>query len=336
MKNVLYIGNDLKNKQSNISGIQILGALLEGEGYKLYYASSQSQKLLRLFDMLWSVLKLHKRIDTVLIDTYSTQNFYYAVLVSQVCRLLKLPYVPILHGGHLPKRLKQHPKLSALVFKYAKQNVSPSLYLKEEFQSFGYDNIVHIPNTIQIDNYPFKSKTYDTLRLLWVRSFSKIYNPELAIHVLHDLKKHNPDVTLCMVGPDSDGTLKHVKEMALKLNLDVEFTGKLTKTEWILRSEQYNIFLNTTNVDNTPVSVIEAMALGLPIVSTNVGGLPYLISDYDDGLLVPPNDVDAMVKAVIALQTDNGLRHKLITNARAKSESFAWGAVKPLWKSLLS
>jgi len=74
----------------------------------------------------------------------------------------------------------------------------------------------------------------------------------------------------------------------------------------------------------------------LPIVSTNVGGLPYLISDYDDGLLVPPNDVDAMVNGIITLQSDANLRHKLIYNARAKSESFAWTAIKPIWKSLLS
>ncbi|WP_179335389.1 glycosyltransferase family 4 protein [Winogradskyella costae] len=335
MINVLYIGNNLKNKRSNISGIHTLGALLEGDGFSVYYASSQSNKLFRLLDMLWSVLRLQKNIDFVLIDTYSTQNFYYALLVSQLCRVLKLPYIPILHGGNLASRLKKSPKLSTSLFKYAKCNVSPSPFLKEVFEQHGY-NAIHIPNSIEIENYPFKNKTYDTPRLLWVRSFSEIYNPKLAIQVFNKLKKSYPNATLCMVGPDSDGTLKAVKELALELNLDVKFTGKLTKSEWIALSDDYNIFINTTNVDNTPISVIEAMALGLPIVSTNVGGLPFLISHTEDGLLVPLKDVSTMANAIIKLQSDPNLRMKLIANARKKSEQFDWVSVKPLWKSLLS
>lgn len=336
MTNVLYIGNNLKNQRSNISGIQTLGALLEGEGFKVYYASSQSNKLIRLLDMLRSTLKLRNKVDVVLIDTYSTQNFYYALLVSQLCRLLDLPYIPILHGGDLPSRLKHNPKLSTLVFTHAKYNVSPSLFLKQAFESFGYTNLVHIPNAIKIENYPIKPKTYDAPRLLWVRSFSEIYNPKLAVQVFGDLKKNYPNATLCMVGPDSDGTLDKVKQLATKLQLDVKFTGKLTKTDWILLSEGYNIFINTTNVDNTPVSVIEAMALGLPVVSTNVGGLPFLLSDRFDGLLVPPNDVSAMVSAIVQLQTDEDHRMQLITNARKKSEGFAWSVIKTEWLSVLS
>ena len=87
----------------------------------------------------------------------------------------------------------------------------------------------------------------------------------------------NFDATLAMIGPDVDGSLTKVKDLARKKNLDVNFTGKLSKPEWINYSKDFNVFINTTNFDNTPVSVIEAMALGLPVVSTNVGGMPFLI-----------------------------------------------------------
>jgi glycosyltransferase involved in cell wall biosynthesis len=74
----------------------------------------------------------------------------------------------------------------------------------------------------------------------------------------------------------------------------------------------------------------------LPIVSTNVGGIPFLISDGTDGLLVNPQDVDAMAHAIIRLKSDDVLRLKLITNARAKVEKFGWNAVRPQWEALLS
>jgi glycosyltransferase involved in cell wall biosynthesis len=85
-----------------------------------------------------------------------------------------------------------------------------------------------------------------------------------------------------------------------------------------------------------PVSVIEAMALGLPIVSTDVGGLPFLITNNEDGLLVPPNDVNAMVDAIIKLKKDTNHKDKLVINARKKVEKFDWNQVRVKWERLLS
>ncbi|WP_344714924.1 glycosyltransferase family 4 protein [Winogradskyella damuponensis] len=335
-KNVLYIGNNLKSKTSNISGIQTLGVLLEKEGHRIYYASSKTNKIVRLLDMFWNILKLYNKVDFVLIDTYSTINFYYALIISQLCRFLNLKYIPILHGGNLESRLKRSRVLSNLIFKKAYKLVAPSNFLKTVFEKYGNNNIIHIPNTLIIDNYPFQNRSSNPPRLLWVRSFSKIYNPKLAIHVFNEVKKQYSNATLCMVGPDSDGTLREVQELASQLKLNVKFTGKLTKKEWILISKEYNIFINTTNFDNTPVSVIEAMALGLPVVSTNVGGLPFLISNNIDGILVEPKNVNAMVGAIIKLSSDEDNRNKLVSNARSKVENYDWSEVKHKWEALLS
>ncbi|MBR9845714.1 MAG: glycosyltransferase family 4 protein, partial [Algicola sp.] len=246
-------------------------------------------------------LKLAKRVDVVLIDTYSTQNFYYALSISQLCRILNVSYIPILHGGNLTSRLNSHPKWCRLIFKNATCNVSPSLFLKEAFETAGFENIIHIPNTIKIEEYPFDNRNYDEPKLLWVRSFSKIYNPELAVKVFRNIKDLYPNASLCMVGPDADGSQKAVEALAQDLNLNVTFTGKLEKIQWIKLARDYNIFINTTNLDNTPLSVIEAMALGVPVVSTNVGGMPYLITHNGDGLLVQPNHADDMSSAVVSI-----------------------------------
>ncbi len=96
-----------------------------------------------------------------------------------------------------------------------------------------------------------------------------------------------------------------------------------------------DIFLNTTNVDNTPVSVMEAMVCGLCIVSTNVGGVPDLVDDGQNGLLVPPADSAAMAAGVLRILDDPTLAARLSGNARLKAELFDWSALLPQWEQLL-
>lgn len=272
----------------------------------------------------------------MLIDTFSTSNFYYALITSQLARLLALKYIPILHGGNLPHRLKHSEHLSTLIFKYAVHNVSPSLYLAHEFKKYNFDTL-YIPNTIPIAEIPFKMRTNLEPKLLWVRAFDKIYNPALAIKVMALLKKDYENASLCMVGPDKDGSLNQTKELAIQLGVaeSVTFTGVLPKEQWHQLSQNYDIFINTTNIDNMPVSIVEAMALGLPVVSTNAGGLPYLIENGVDGLLTPVKDEKKMAKAIEMLLNNAEKAGEMSKNAREKAEQFDENTVKMQWHKLL-
>ena len=334
MTHLVYIGNKLAHKGNTASTIDTLGLHFEDLGYKVTYASSKQRLVSRFIDMLWTVIKQRKTADFVLIDTYSTLNFYYALAVSQLCRVLRLQYIPILHGGNLPNRLNSNPKLSRLLFKHSHVNISPSEYIKHHFEIKGYLCKV-IPNSIAISQYEFNSRAIDEVKLLWVRSFSKIYNPTLAVDILDALKAKGYDANLCMVGPEKDGSLEQTKAYAKSKTLDVTFTDGLTKSEWISLSKDYNVFINTTNFDNMPVSVIEAMALGLPVISTNVGGLPFLIHHQKDGLLVPPNQVEGFVNAVQQLKEDHSFLDEMTKHARQKAECYDWQQVKAQWLSIL-
>ena len=331
MKNILYIGNKLHSKNRNVSSIDTLVPLIEKEGYALYYASSRLNKVLRLLEMLIACVRHRKQVDVVIIDTYSTLNFYYALFVSQLCRILNLKYIPSLNGGNLPKRLQENPFLCQLIFNHAYKNVSPSLFLKQTFEDFGYTNIDYIPNSIELEHYPFKERSFERVNLFWVRSFSIIYNPLLAVKIVKALQDDGIEASLCMVGPDSDGTLKQTKKLAKHLDVDVQFPGKLSKPEWVKLAQDYNIFINTTNFDNMPVSVVEGMALGMVVISTNVGGMPYLIDDGHDGILIEPDNVNAFVNAIKQILGDPELANLLGVNARRKVEQFDWNIVKHLW-----
>ncbi|MAP54795.1 glycosyltransferase family 4 protein [Altibacter sp.] len=335
-RNLLYIGNKLSKKGSTVTSIETLGTLLEKEGFVVRTASSVSHKMLRMLDMLWKTLRYAPTSSVVLIDTYSTQNFYYAVAVARLCRMLQVPYIPILRGGDLPQRLKKSPHLSRKLFTGAKTNVCPSQYLLEAFKTSGYKNLTFIPNTLELDQYPFVLRKEIQPRLLWVRSFSEIYHPKLALDVLEQLITMGFDAQLCMVGPEKDGSLERCKAIARDKGLPVIFTGLLKKEAWVDRAKEYDIFINTTNFDNTPVSVLEAMALGLPVISTNVGGIPHLLTHEEDALLVPPNDANAFTKTVVQVLADASLASKLSRNGRAKVTAFDWQVVKQAWVTLLN
>ena len=335
-KNLLYLGNALSHKDITVTTIDTLSRQLRAEGYTVKVASSFENKGLRLLDMLWQVFKHRSTVDMVLIDSYSTTNFWYAVYVAKLCRMFKLPYIPILHGGNLPERLKSNPSTSEALFGKAFMNVAPSGYLYNAFTQAGFTNLKEIPNTIDITEYPFKERRNVGPKLLWVRAFAEIYNPILALKVLQQLLKTYPKASLCMIGPEKDESYTACKIFAKEQQLPVTFTGKLTKAEWILLSSDYDLFINTTNFDNTPVSVIEAMALGLPVVSTNVGGLSYLLSDLEDALLVPPYNEEQMIKAIRELLQNETLAHQLSLAARSKAEGFDWENVKSFWNELLS
>lgn len=335
-KTILYLGNKLASKGFTPTGIDTLGPQLESLGFAVFYASSKRSKPVRLLDMIWLIFRYREQADYVLIDTYSTQNFWFAYVAARMCKRFRLNYIPILHGGNLPQRLKGSQKASYFLFKNACQLVAPSAYLAYHFKNAGYSNVEVIANALELNSYPFKFREELKPKLLWVRSFAAIYNPMLALEVLERLLDEYPNAQLCMVGPDKDGSLEACKMYALSKHLPVVFTGKLEKSEWLNLAADYDIFINTTHIDNTPVSVLEAMALGLPIVSTAVGGVPYILKNEETGLLVVDEDCDGFVKAIARLLTDKSFVQNITQNAQDHIKQYDWNAVKKQWSNILS
>lgn len=307
--------------------------MLQAEGYHLRYASSATNKLVRLADMLWMTIRNSRWSDFVLIDTYSTWNFWYSFAVSQLCRLLNRNYILILHGGNLPQRLKKNPTLCRMVFKNAFQCVAPSRYLVTAFKREGYD-IVHIPNPVDTAQFKFKHRESIGPKLIWVRSLDELYNPEMALRVLRDLKKNFPEVSLVMVGPDR-GKLESLQKFAKENQLDVVFTGKLSKHQWAQLADDCDILLNTSTVDNAPFSILEALALGLFVVSTDVGGIPFLIEHERHGLLVGSGESKAMAHCVRRLVENSELRKVLSVESKILITDSSLGKVGEKWNEIL-
>lgn len=334
-KRIFYVGNKLSKHGINQTSVETLGPLLEKNGFIVSCASDQLNPIVRMLDMLFRMLKHGLRSDYVLIDTYSTWNFWYAFIIAQMCRLFNIKYIAKLHGGNLPQRIKKSPWSSRQIFAYSYANVAPSNYLLSAFLEQGYRNTIYIPNTINLKKYNHKVRTKLEPRLLWVRKIAPIYNPHMALDVVSLLRTDYPNIQLTMVGPQMQELAEEVKNRVEKEKLPITFTGGLKKKEWIELSADFDLFINTTHFDNMPVSVMEAMALGLPVVSTNVGGLPYLIDDQVDGLLVNDNDAQAMANRIADLLEQRIDSTQLTKNAYKKLKSMDNAVVIEQWRQLL-
>lgn len=335
-RTILYIGNKLSSSKTNPTTQTTLAEGLKAEGYTVISASPLQNKVLRLSHMILVFLKNARKADYVLIDVYSTQNFWYAVLIAKLAGTFSKKYIPILHGGDLKKRFRRSPAATHKLLGNAYCIISPSLYLQKEVKEMGISDVRYIPNPLFLRKYAFKQRENLSPKLLWVRAFDEIYNPLLALKCLKLLLKSYPGAELCMVGPDKDGSLGKCRRYAAKHRLPVTFTGKMKKKEWTALAAKYDIFLNTSDIDNTPVSVIEAMALGIPVVTTNVGGIPYLIEDKRTGYLVAPGDPATMAERIEDLLQNPGNAFKFSRCGRGKTKEFDWELIKAAWHKVLT
>jgi glycosyltransferase involved in cell wall biosynthesis len=190
---------------------------------------------------------------------------------------------------------------------------------------------------IEIDDYPFHEREIVRPSLIWMRSFHEVYNPEMAIRVLAGLKKIWPDASLTMAGADK-GLRTDTEKLAIDLGLSssIRFVGFLDHHGKLEEFSKADIYINTNRIDNMPVSVLEARALGLPVVATEVGGLAYLITHGEDGLLVPDNDCEAMITAVKELVENPKLAHRLSLRGREAVDASDWPQVRAKWEAMLS
>ncbi len=335
---VALIGNFLSQSGGSRCVCEELALRLAGAGWSVITSSDKRARVWRLSDMVRTVWTQRNKYAVALVEVYSGHAFIWAEVVSAVLRSIGKPYVLALHGGNLPKFARRHPGRVRRLLRSTQVVTVPSNYLRAEMSAYG-GQFQLLPNALDLSRYKYRLRPSPQPLLTWLRSFHEIYNPSLAVRVLANLMEQFAETQLTMVGPDKkDGSLQRAEKLALELGVlkHLHLPGGVAKTEvpgWLDRAD---IFLNTTNADNTPVSVLEAMACGLPVVSTDVGGLRYLLEHEQDGLLVPPDDTEAMASAVRRLLMKDGLAERLSRNGRSKAEGYDWKRVLPQWEALLS
>lgn len=335
MTAALILGPHLSGQGDSIKVCEELAQSLRDAGWPVWTASHRRGGLARTVDAVAAVLRWRRRYQVAQVDVFSGRAFYWSEAVCWALEAAGKPYVLTLHGGGLPAFARRRPRRVARLLRRAQAVTAPSRYLQE---AFGEARPIQlIPNAIDLSRYRFQARPNPQPRLMWLRAFHHLYNSVLAVETLAELKADFPEATLRMIGPDrGDGELARCRRSVERLALGaaVAFDGPVPKQEAPWRLQLGEIFINTSAVDNTPVSVIEAMACGLPIVSTRVGGIPALLEDGEDALLTGA-DPGEMAAAVRRLLTEPALAMRLSANARRKAEQMDWSTVLPRWQRLL-
>jgi len=335
---IIYIGNKLLKTRKTKAVIDTLTELLSKE-LDLRSYSSYANPILRIADGVYHLLKYRNKLEVVMLDVFSSKNFYYSYLLGTICRYLRLPYVLFLHGGNLPHRHQQSTKLVNKLFNQASKIVTPSGYLFDYFKHY-YPHIEIIPNTVDESKYQFKAnRDYGSPAILYLRGFGEVYNPQMLIKALPAIVATYPKTKVYMLGHNLDGTLENCKQLADQLSLSnqIEFKGTCSTEEWLELSEKCNLMVSTPNFDNTPISVIEGMMLGLPVISTDVGGVKYLIENNKTGFLVEKGDYQNLANTII-----NALKNKhqldlIAEHAMAMADkNYTWKQVKIKWINLFN
>jgi glycosyltransferase involved in cell wall biosynthesis len=150
-----------------------------------------------------------------------------------------------------------------------------------------------------------------------VARLAPVKNQALLIRSFADVLRHVPGAQLVIVGdgPEREALREQIEQLGLVGA--VHLAGEQRDIPSLLRA--FDVFALPSKAEGTSMSVLEAMASGVPVVASAVGGTPALLDDGRCGLLVPPNDVSALTAALLTVLADRDRRHQLAAAARTRA-----------------
>jgi glycosyltransferase involved in cell wall biosynthesis len=233
------------------------------------------------------------------------------------------------HSGEAEAHLARWGLLVHPFLRWVDEIVVPSQYLKDVFARHGHRARV-IRNIVDTARFRYRDRPPLKPHFLSARSLEPHYRVDMTIRAFSELKKRYPEATLTVAGSGSEE--KRLRGLARALGGNgVRFIGAVDQRQMPALYEAADILLNASVVDNQPVSVLEAFAAGLPVVSTATGDLANIIHHRTTGLLVPPADPEAMASAASYL-LENPNRAQFITrSARQEAEKYSWASVRDSW-----
>jgi glycosyltransferase involved in cell wall biosynthesis len=258
---------------------------------------------------------------------------YYSFLIAPtpavlIARLFGKKTILNYRSGEAADHLKNW-KSAVPIIRWFDAVVAPSGYLVDVFADFGLGSQT-IFNFVNTEHFRFRERKPVRPVFLSNRNFESHYNVACTLRAFALIQKQRPEAQLIVAGDgyEKEGLHRLAKELNLK---NIEFVGAVPPEKMPEIYDAADIYLNSPNIDNMPNSIIEAFSCGLPVVSTNAGGIPYIVENEKTGLLVERNDHEALANAAMRILESEELAEKIITAAHGECRKYTWADVRIQW-----
>lgn len=291
----------------------------------------------RLLSYLLAVWRLAGRVDVIHLMANSGWSWQlFAAPALWVTALRGTPVVVNYRGGEARNYFQRSFRWIKPSLDKATIVVVPSRFLEEVFGEFGQPTRI-VSNIIDRELFqPVpRSEIHDgkteSFNLVITRNLEPIYGIDTAIRALAKVRETGCPARLLIAGSGPAESDLRMLATTLGVAEAVSFVGRLDRPSVIALYGTADAMVNPTNVDNMPNSVLEALACGLPVVSSDVGGVPYILTHEETGLLVPARNPNALAAAIIRLSEDEELRQRLRENGLEQIKQYTWHKVRDQW-----
>jgi glycosyltransferase involved in cell wall biosynthesis len=279
-----------------------------------------------------SLLRL-RASDVVHVFSASYWSFLLAPVPAMLAgRALGKRVILHYHSGEADDHLARWGLLVHPWLRLAHEIVVPSEYLRGVFARHGYRARV-IPNVVDTSQFLFRERLPLRPRLVSTRNLEPHYALDNTIEAFALVRERWPQATLTIAGCGAEeGRLRRLAGSLAPGA--VHFAGRVEPPDMPTLLDEADAFVNSSVVDNQPVSVLEAFAAGLPVVSTPTGDIANMMRDGETGLFVPARDPAAMAKAVMNLLEDPNRAAAMARRARGGMEKHSWAHVRGQWTAV--
>ena len=285
----------------------------------------------RLVPYLWSLWRACGRADLVHVMANSGWSWHlFAAPAVWIAWLRRTPVVVNYRGGAAGDFLRQAAPWVRSTMRRAGALVLPSDFLLEVFARYGMQGRI-VSNVVDIDRfYPIslRPERGAAPHLVVARNLEAIYGNDVALHAFALLLEEYPAARLTLAGSGPETAALHELARSLGVAERVRFPGRLDRDQMAALYRDADLMINASRVDNTPNAILEALASGVPVVSTDVGGISYLVHHLDTAMLVQPDEPAAMAAAIKAVLTNQDLRNRLVSNGLTQVSRYRWQSVR--------
>jgi len=269
------------------------------------------------------------------VHTFSASYFSFVLAPTPAILIAKLFGRKVLlnyHSGEAADHLARWPRTAIPTIRLADEIAVPSEYLVRVFARHGL-RARAIFNIIGTDSFRFRERQQLRPVFLSNRNLESHYGVDRVLRAFALIQESFPEACLTVAGDGKErGALE---ELARKLKLrHIEFSGQISQDKVFAQYDAADIYLNGSEIDNQPLSLLEAFACGLPVVTTNAGGIPDIVTHEHTGLMVQCGDHEAMARGAIRLLNDDALAASIVGHALEECRKYSWEAVRDQWLEL--